>query len=54
MVQGCHYKKLMNSEMYNNRYRYLKNRIIFQVCLSLVGISDSLLLALILFIAGTM
>jgi len=40
--------------MYNNRCRYHKNTIIFQITLLLVGIADCSLLVLLLVIAGTM
>jgi hypothetical protein len=38
-VRGCRYKKLINSNRYNSRYRYHKNSIINKGLLSLVGFS---------------
>jgi len=51
-VLGCPYKTPIDVMYNNNRYRYDKNAIIVQIVSSLVGISDCLLLELVLFIAG--
>jgi hypothetical protein len=46
MVWGCCCKKLIDFMYNNNKYRYDENTIINKGLLSLVGISDCLLLEL--------
>jgi len=53
-VQGCRYRKLIDSYVSDNRYRYPKNEIIHKDIFPLVGIIFLLLLQLVHFIARTM